>query len=80
MGILFKSIRQTTIKTKQQRIEETEREMIIFDNLKSCTIIIDLDYYNQTAMRIKKNMRGNVRHQDKRTIYLTNIISYNPQS
>ena len=53
--------------------------MIIFDNLQSCTITIDLDY-NQIAMRIKKNMRGNVRHQDKRTIYLTNIISYNPQS
>ena len=54
--------------------------MIIFDNLQSCTIIIDPYYYNQTAMRIKKNMRGNVRHQDKRTIYLTNIISYNQQS
>ena len=53
--------------------------MIIFDNLQSCTITIDLDY-NQIAMRIKKNMRGNVRHQDKRTIYFINIISYNPQS
>ena len=53
--------------------------MIIFDNLQSCTITIDLDY-NQIAMRIKKNMRGNVRHQDKRTIYLTNIILYNQQS
>ena len=53
--------------------------MIIFDNLQSCTITIDLDY-NQIAMRIKKNMRGNVRHQDKRTIYLINIISYNQQS
>ena len=53
--------------------------MIILDNIQSCTITIDLDY-NQIAMRIKKNMRGNLRHQDKRTIYLTNIISYNPQS
>ena len=53
--------------------------MIIFDNLQSCTITIDLDY-NQIAMRIKKNMRGNVRHQDKRTIYFINIISYNQQS
>jgi len=25
-------------------------------------------------------MRGNVIHQDKRTMYLTNIISYNQQS
>ena len=54
--------------------------MIIFDNLQSCTIIIDLDYYNKIAMRMKKNMRENVRHQDKRTIYFTNIISYNQQS
>ena len=53
--------------------------MIIFDNLQSCIITIDLDY-NQIYVRIKKNMRGNVINQDKRTIYLINIISYNPQS
>ena len=51
--------------------------MRIFDNLQRCTIIIDPYYYNQITMRIKKNMRGNVIHQNKITMYFTNIISYN---
>ena len=54
--------------------------MRIFDNLKSCIITIDHDYYNQITMRIKKNIRENVIHQNKIKMYFTNIISYNQQS
>ena len=54
--------------------------MRIFDNLKRCTITIDPDYYNKITMKMKKNMRGNVIHQNKIEMYFTNIISYNQQS
>ena len=54
--------------------------MRIFDNLKRCTITIDPDYYNKITMKIKKNMRGNVIHQNKIEMYFTNIISYHQQS
>jgi len=68
------------IKNLIKRIEEVERKIRIFDNLKRCTITIDPDYYNKITMKMKKNMRGNVIHQNKIEMYFTNIISYNQQS